>query len=520
MSNKFLSTSSSTGSVSDGTTTLFGSSIGASNLRPSYPVKTNSLRQLVSEKLDVSDINNLQIQLDNVVQIPYPGTFIATDYESQTQNSFNDTLQKIDNFQPSTATDTTVSGTINTDTIKVNEIFDPTGTSTLQFSPTYIGILGANLQVNGNNITQVNDITANRFIVDNGTNIQYLLADGSTISQSANSGNSNFYLYTSINTSNAPPITSGHVEYNNANQSLATIVYLSHLTRDNIDIEIFLQNISTLNILYIQDQNDSTNFIRYDITGTPTIFINNYLQIPVSILTSSGTGSTTFGASHNVLVSFFTNNQEINTRISTVETNTQNQTAVSNTTTFAGIISSSGLNMNSNKITNLATPTLSTDAVNKNYVDTATTIKNYANIGFNGNATTISLAANVFVSMPPTFVNHITPIGFTLTTPVGGILTYTGTNTKTFHITFNGICAGSLLAAPNLYVYIRKNGSNIPPLQTNLTFPNNNQYWVQYSGNAIISLSTNDIITTVVASTVGTATFLFYQYSLSIIQID
>ena len=99
MSNKFLSTSSSTGSVSDGTTTIFGSSIGASNLRPSYPVKTNSLRQIVSEKLDVSDINNLQIQLDGVVKVPYSGTFIATDYESQTQNSFNETLDKINNFQ-------------------------------------------------------------------------------------------------------------------------------------------------------------------------------------------------------------------------------------------------------------------------------------------------------------------------------------------------------------------------------------------------------------------------------------
>ena len=450
---------------------------------------------------------------------PYSGTWIATDFESQTQNSINDTLQKIDNFLPATVGDTTVSGIINTDTIKVNEIFDPTGTSTLQFSTTYIGILGANLQTNGNNITQVNDITANRFIVDNGTNIQYLLADGTTITQSANSGNSNFYLYTSIGTSFAPPITAGNVEYNNANQSLATFVYISHLTRDNIDIDIFLQNISTLNILYIQDQNSSLNFIRYDITGTPTIFINNYLQIPVSIITSSGTGSTTFGASHNVLVSFFTNNQEINTRISSVETKTQNQSAVSNTTTFAGTISSSGLDMNSNKITNVATPTVSTDCANKNYVDTATIIKNYANVGFNGNTTPITPTANVFIPMNPTFVNNITPIGFTLT-PAGGSLTYTGTLTKRFHITFTGNGNGSNYATPNMYVYIRKNGSNMPGLQTNLSFPNNVAYWTQYSGNAIISLSTNDIVSTVITSTFGTPTFLLNQYSLSINQID
>ena len=196
---------------------------------------------------------------------PFPGTFIATDFESQTQNSFNDTLQKIDNFRPSSLRQTNINGKLDLD----------------------------------------DDITANKFIVQGGTNIQYLLADGSTLTQSANSGNSNFYLYTSINTSYAPPITAGNVEYNNANQSLATIVYISHLTRDNIDVDIFLQNISTLNILYIQDQHDSQNFIRYDITGTPTMFVNNYLQIPVSIITSSGTGSSTFGNNHNILISFF-----------------------------------------------------------------------------------------------------------------------------------------------------------------------------------------------------------------------
>ena len=236
------------------------------------------------------------------IQQPFPGTFIATDFESQTQNSINDTLQKIDNFLPATVGDTTVSGTINTDTIKVNEIFDPTGNSTLQFSTTYIGILGANLQTNGNNITQVNDITANRFIVDNGTNIQYLLADGTTITQSANSGNSNFYLYTSINTSNAPPITAGNVEYNNVNQSLATFVYISHLTRDNIDIEIFFQNVSTLNILYLQDQNDSTNYIRYDITGDAIIVANSYISVPVAVIDSGGTGSTTLKHSTKMVI--------------------------------------------------------------------------------------------------------------------------------------------------------------------------------------------------------------------------
>ena len=474
------------------------------------------------------------------------------------------------------------------------------------------GTMTGNIDMGLNDITNCDDITANKFIVAGGTNIQYLLADGTLLTSSANSGNSNFYLYKSIDTAFSPPISSGDIVYNNANQSLATVIYVSHLTRDNIDIEIFFENVSSLNDLYIQDQNNSLNYIRYNITGTPTIIPNDYILIPVVLGTSGGTGSTSFGTNHNVLLSIFTNSIETDVRISNLENKTQNQTAILNTTTFAGTIESSGLNMNTNKITNLATPTVSTDCANKSYVDsliaspttitsvgtgvsllgagvspnyttksvsvsgtgistsTSTStdliisstalptsggtmtgvidmntnkitnlatptlstdcanksyvdtaiIKNYANIGFIGNATTISLTLNTFVSMPPTFVNNITPIGFTLTTPVGGTLTYTGTLTKNFHITFTGNCAGSLLASPNLYVYIRKNGLNIPSLQTNLSFPNNVAYWTQYSGNGIISLSTNDIVSTVVASTVGTATFLFYQYSLSIIQIN
>ena len=63
MSNKFLGTSAST-NISNGSTTIFGSSLGAVNLNPSEPIKTNSLRELVSSKLDIADTNNLQSELN------------------------------------------------------------------------------------------------------------------------------------------------------------------------------------------------------------------------------------------------------------------------------------------------------------------------------------------------------------------------------------------------------------------------------------------------------------------------
>ena len=221
-----------------------------------------------------------------------------------------------------------------------------------------------NLNMGGLNVTNCDDITANKFIVAGGTNIQYLLADGTLLTSSANSGNSNFYLYKSIDNATTPPISSGDVIYNNANQSLATVIYVSHLTRDNIDIEIFFENISSLNDLYIQDQNNSLNYIRYNITGTPTIIPNDYILIPVIVNTSVGTGSTSFGTNHNVLLSIFTNSIETDVRISNLETKTQNQTATITETTFSNPIS-----LTTNKITSSYIPLANDDLTNRLYVD-------------------------------------------------------------------------------------------------------------------------------------------------------
>jgi hypothetical protein len=154
------------------------------------------------------------------------------------------------------------------------------------------------------------------------------------------------------------------VYYNNAVQSLATTIYVSHLTDDNIDIEVFFVNLSQLNEVYIQQKTLSENFIRYNITGLPTITTGSNVSIPVSSTSFGGTGQTSFGVNEPIVLSFFTNTIETDTRITALETKTQNQSAVLNTTTLNG-----DLNMSGNKITVLGEPTLSTDAATKAYVD-------------------------------------------------------------------------------------------------------------------------------------------------------
>ena len=291
---------------------------------------------LLTERLLTPDDLNF-----TVLTNPFRGTLQVDDLETVTTFSLNGEIQKIDNFEASTSGNTNIEGTVNVDIVKTAEIYDPSDSSSLQFSNTSIGVLASNFNLNNNNITEVNDIQANKFIVRGGTDIQYLLADGSLLTASANSGNSNFYLYKSIDNATTPPISSGDVVYNNVVQSLATVIYISHLTRDNVDIEVFFQNISSLNDLYIQDQNSSLNYIRYNITGNPTLVPNAYILIPVIVNDSSGTGGNSFGPNHNILISIFTNSIETDIRISNLEEKTQNQTAVSNLTTFSGDISTS-----------------------------------------------------------------------------------------------------------------------------------------------------------------------------------
>jgi hypothetical protein len=196
------------------------------------------------------------------------------------------------------------------------------------------------------------------------------MADGSVLQQSGSNGSSNIYLYNNHSAVLTPPPSNGEVAYNNSVQDSATIVYISHLTRDGIDVEVFYQSINSLYDLYIQDQNTSINFIRYNITGSIILVSNSYIAVPVLKVDSGGTGATDFGSGHNVILSFISNLTEVDTRLTAVETKTQNQTAVSGTTTFTG-----NINMGLNTINTTQSTFTSSQLIPKSYVDT--TIGNY-----------------------------------------------------------------------------------------------------------------------------------------------
>ena len=85
MSDKFLGCGGGS-DISDGTALVYAASLGASNLDPSMPVKTNSTRQLVSTKLDIADVNNLQTSPNSMISNPYNGELTARSYAATQGN--------------------------------------------------------------------------------------------------------------------------------------------------------------------------------------------------------------------------------------------------------------------------------------------------------------------------------------------------------------------------------------------------------------------------------------------------
>jgi hypothetical protein len=90
----------------------------------------------------------------------------------------------------------------------------------------------------------------------------------------------------------------GDILWNAGTQTSATQINVSHLTDNNIDIDIFLSLLSAGEQIVIQSQTSSSSYQTWTITGTPTNFnpgaANSYWAFPVSLVASGGAGTTNF----------------------------------------------------------------------------------------------------------------------------------------------------------------------------------------------------------------------------------
>lgn len=112
------------------------------------------------------------------------------------------------------------------------------------------------------------------------------------------------YLARTTATSGYP--SNGRVLWNNATQTNATTILISHLTDDNLDIDVFLALMAIGQKLIIQDRNISGNYQAWTINSTPTIINPNtptaYWNVPVTLLDSGGTGTTGFGNGQTIFL--------------------------------------------------------------------------------------------------------------------------------------------------------------------------------------------------------------------------
>ena len=105
----------------------------------------------------------------------------------------------------------------------------------------------------------------------------------------ADGQSSSFYNYQADTSILSPPIvtTNGHIYWNNATQSSATELILSHLTQGGNDIDVFLSLLKTNDSIIIQDQSNSNNNQKWTISATPTVVENQYTLIPVTLVTAT-----------------------------------------------------------------------------------------------------------------------------------------------------------------------------------------------------------------------------------------
>jgi len=188
-----------------------------------------------------------------------------------------------------------------------------------------------------------------------GSSTQYFTTDGG-VGTPSGSGSSNIYLYNSSTNTDLLNITSGQIRYNNSVQPNANQICISHLTRNSIDIDPFLELVAVNNIIYIQDQSTSVNYIKYKVIAPPSVSPNNFYIFTVSHLDSAGTGSTNFPNGHDIFMSIYTDTQTIDARLNTLDTEVLN--LQNNKLSLSGGSMTGNIDMNTNNIENIKKMTL------------------------------------------------------------------------------------------------------------------------------------------------------------------
>jgi hypothetical protein len=109
-----------------------------------------------------------------------------------------------------------------------------------------------------------------------------LIFDTGTLS--APGGGATEYGFESLTT--APP-NARRIRFNNATPANTTAIYIYNTTAGRNDIRLILLDLPVNALIYIQDKNNSGNFVKFLVTA-PTIDRSSYIEIPVVAIAFGG----------------------------------------------------------------------------------------------------------------------------------------------------------------------------------------------------------------------------------------
>jgi hypothetical protein len=89
-----------------------------------------------------------------------------------------------------------------------------------------------------------------------------------------------------VDTHTTTPINNGRINWNNANQLLATTIYVSHIDNNGNDVEVLLGSLNSGDTFIIQDQSNSANYQMWNIVSV-SLVPNQYISYNVSISSST-----------------------------------------------------------------------------------------------------------------------------------------------------------------------------------------------------------------------------------------
>lgn len=163
------------------------------------------------------------------------------------------------------------------------------------------------------------DVYASSFKRIGGTSDQYLMADGSVLQASGTNSNATMHFF-KVEYGTTEPPGSGNIKFNTTSNPSATKIWISHLTSDGVDVDAFLQLITNLSVIFIQDSSLSDNYVKYK--AVSRVVGPTYTTVTVVYLESAGTGSSQFPNNHDVFLAVFSNNVAIDGRLSALEQKT------------------------------------------------------------------------------------------------------------------------------------------------------------------------------------------------------